>query len=107
MTSLSVGGTTVTDDTNKANALNNQFASVFTRENVSTIPVISGLSFPDMDNIQININGVAQLLSNLDPCTKGYRPRQNPNKVSKNVCNGNSSLSHIIVPGIVESGHGG
>ena len=36
---------------------------------------------------------------------QGYRPRQNSNKVSKIVLNGISSLSHIIVPGIIESGH--
>ena len=64
VSSLSVGGTMVTDDINKANALNNQFASVFTRENV---PVISGPSFPDMNDIHIEVNGVTQLLSNLDP----------------------------------------
>jgi len=40
---------------------------VFTRENVSTIPDLSSSSFPDMDDIQINVNGVAQLLCNLDP----------------------------------------
>jgi len=40
---------------------------VFTRENVSTIPDLSSSSFPDMDDIQINVNGVAQLLRNLDP----------------------------------------
>ena len=82
VTSLSVGGTTVTDDTNKANALNNLFASVFTRENVSTIPLISGLSFSDMDNIQIDVNGVAQLLFNLDP-QKATGPDKIPTRFLK------------------------
>ena len=82
VTSLSVGGTTVTDDTSKANALNNQFASVFTRENVSTVPVISGVSFPDMDDIQIDVNGVAQLLSSLDP-QKATGPDKIPTRFLK------------------------
>jgi len=47
--------------------LNNQFASVFTREDTSTIPSISGPLYPDMDSIEIEVNGVTNLLTNLDP----------------------------------------
>jgi len=65
--SLSVRSTSVTDGFSKANTLNNQFASVFTREDISTIPSVSCPLYPDMDNIEIEVNGVANLLTNLDP----------------------------------------
>ena len=48
--------------TYKANALNDRFASVFTQENVSTRPSISGFLYPDMDKIDISVEGVMQLL---------------------------------------------
>jgi len=76
---LSVGSNTFIDDKDKANALNNQFASVFTRENLSGL---SSSSFPDMDDIQIDINGVAQLLHNLDP-QKATNPDNIPTKFLK------------------------
>ena len=72
---LSAGDTIVTNDLEKANALNNQFTTVFTIENASTIPGVSGPSFPDMDNIEIDVNGVARLLSNLRRSTQSYRTR--------------------------------
>jgi len=80
VSSLSVGGTRVTDGIHKANALNNQY--LCTRENTSTIPVISGPSFPDMDDIQIDVNGVAQLLFNLDP-QKATGPDRIPTRFLK------------------------
>ena len=55
------------DDLAKAKVLNNQFASVFTRENVSTSPTLSGTPFPDMENIEFSSQGVAKLLSNMKP----------------------------------------
>lgn len=78
--SLFVGGTTVTDDLDKANTLKNQFVWAFIKEDVSNIPGIGGPLYPSMDNIEIDINGVAHLLSNLDP--QRLQPRWNPNRVS-------------------------
>lgn len=37
ISTLIVEGNTITDDLDKANALNNQFISAFTQENISTI----------------------------------------------------------------------
>ena len=62
--------------------MNNQFTTVFTIENASTIPGVSGPSFPDMDNIEIDVNGVARLLSNLDP-HKATRPDRIPTRFLK------------------------
>ena len=41
--------------------------SVFTQENISTIPDIPGPSYPAMDSIEITIEGVISLLTNLNP----------------------------------------
>ena len=65
---LFVDETTKTDDDlDKAKVLNNQFASVFTRENTSMSSTLSGTPFPDMENIEFTSQGVAKLLSNLKP----------------------------------------
>ena len=64
---LSVDGNLITNDSDKANALNNQFASVFTQENISSIPTASGPTYPDMDGIEITTKGIRRLLSNLNP----------------------------------------
>ena len=45
ISTLIVEGNTITDDLDKANALNNQFVSAFTQENVSTIPGSYSWSF--------------------------------------------------------------
>jgi len=66
ITSLSVEGSTFTEDIDKANALNSQFKSVFTVEDTSVMPKVSGQPFPDVDCIEVNVEGVCQLLSNLD-----------------------------------------
>ena len=56
---------TTDNDLAKAKLLNNQFTSVFTRENTNMIPTLSGTPFPDMDHIEITVDGVTNLLSNL------------------------------------------
>ena len=71
ITSLLVEGNTITEDVDKANALNSQFKSVFTVEDTSVMPKVTGQSFPGMDSIEINVEGVNQLLSNLDPQKAG------------------------------------
>ena len=58
---------TIDDDLEKTTILNNQFASVFTRENTNMLPILSGTPFPYMQNIEFSIQGVAKLLSNLKP----------------------------------------
>ena len=53
------------DGRSKAEILNNQFKSVFTKEKSSDIPTPYGPNFPPISNIQVNINGVQKLLSNI------------------------------------------
>ena len=46
---------------------NNQFKSVFTREDLERIPEMPVSSFPSINNIDICPNGVFKLLSELNP----------------------------------------
>ena len=58
-------GKLLADGRSKAEILNNQFKSVFTKEKSSDIPTPYGPNFPPIGNIQVNINGVQKLLSNI------------------------------------------
>ncbi len=52
----------------KSEILNQQFASVFTKEDTSEVPEIPGPSpYPDLPPIQVNVQGVSKLLSGLNP----------------------------------------
>ena len=51
--------------------MNDQFASVFTREDTSFAPGASGASYPTMTPINVTVNGVESLLSNLDKIKAG------------------------------------
>ena len=64
---LKIEGNTITDDLDKTNALNNQFVLVFTQEDISIILDIPGPPYPAMDTIEITIEGVTRLLTNLNP----------------------------------------
>jgi len=55
-------------NSDKANILNDQFFSVFTREDTSFIP---GDTYPAMTPVNVTVNGVESLLSNLDPGKAG------------------------------------
>ena len=55
---LLFNGETYTDSAAKANILNNQFVSVFTKDDN---PI------PDIEQLSIGVNGVYNLLVNIDP----------------------------------------
>ena len=50
----------------KAEVLNKQFCSVFTKEN-NNIPIMNSRPYPPMNNIVFSINGIQRLLQNLKP----------------------------------------
>ena len=50
-----------------AETLNNQFKSVFTVEDLESIPEMPASSYPSINNIDISPNGVFKILSELDP----------------------------------------
>ncbi|XP_072051490.1 uncharacterized protein [Amphiura filiformis] len=51
----------------KANLLNRQFASVFTKDDTSTLPDLGPSTHPPMNGIQITNQGIVKLLKNLNP----------------------------------------
>ena len=69
----------------KANALVNQFTSVFTKENTETIPSIH-LVFPAMPDITFGVEGIAKLLSNINH-TKTGGPDNLPARFLKETAN--------------------
>ena len=68
-------GQPISNSEDKANALNNYFKSVFTRENLSTLPTVSDTPshIPDMPNLTISQQGIQNLLSTLE-VQKGSGP---------------------------------
>ena len=55
------------DSQKKSDILNNQFQSVYTREDTSNLPDKGPSPHPTMKNITVNIPGVIKLLKNLNP----------------------------------------
>lgn len=51
----------------KAKIPNNQFCSVFTKENLENQPVKGPSSFPTMPNINVTLNGVIKCIQRLNP----------------------------------------
>ena len=72
-------GKTYTQSTAKANILNKQFASVYTKEDQSSIPSLHGESFPDIGTLHIESNGYEKLLSELNP-HKATGPDNTPSR---------------------------
>ena len=70
------------DSKGKAEALNHQFVSVFTDENTSSQPKLNGSPSPDIDHLEITVEGVRKLLSNVNP-KKANGPDNIPNRVLK------------------------
>ena len=64
---LFYNGQTYTDSEGKANALNNQFVSVFTNEDQFPLPHIPNKPTPDISQITINVEGVFNLLTKIEP----------------------------------------
>ena len=103
ITTLTVEGNTITDDTDKANALNDQFKSVFTIEDTSVTPEVPGLPIPDMDCIEVNVEGVTQVLSNLD-AQKAGGPDNIPTRFLKEFSSELTPCLTILFQGSLEQG---
>ena len=76
-----VVGPTHTNDHDKANALNNQFTSVFTSERYN-IPVIDPSLYSSMPPFDIGTNGIIKQLKNLNQ-NKATGPDELPARVLK------------------------
>ncbi len=64
---LKSNGQLISDNTSKADILNKQFESVFTHEDTTHMPCIDKQHYPQMPDINITVDGVEKLLSDLDP----------------------------------------
>ena len=60
-------GKTSNDTIDKANALNNQFQSIFTEDSENIMPEIGDKRYNTMNDINITLNGVAKILKALNP----------------------------------------
>ena len=75
-------GKDITNAEETAELLNQQYASVFTKESANSTPSIGNHQFPTISNLEIESQGIAKLLSNLDP-KKANGPDQLPTRVLK------------------------
>ena len=79
---LQVDGKPYTDSSSKADILNNYFSSVFTKDDQSLPPNISSEPVPNISQITVEVDGVYNLLTNLDP-HKATGPDSIPPKLLK------------------------
>ena len=74
VSTLLIDNQSVSDPKGKAITLSNQFQSVFTRENLSNVPILgANTCIQAMSSIPFNVNGIQNLLSILDP-NKAHGP---------------------------------
>ena len=68
ISTLFIDNQSIFDPKEKTIALSNQFQSVFTREDLSSMPILeANTNTQAMPSILFNISGIENLLSNLDP----------------------------------------
>ena len=102
--SLNVNGSTIQDSKCKADALNNQFASVFS----NPIPVIKhqvnvNEHFPQMKEIEINKNGVLKLLTNINE-HKATGPDEIPGKLLKILAPNTAEIYTLLFEASLQQG---
>eukprot|EP00794_Sanderia_malayensis_P006479 gene6479-7218_t len=96
-------GKDITNAKDKAEVLNQQYASVFTKENTNSLPSIGDSQFPTISNLEIESQGIAKLLSNLDP-KKANGPDQLPTRVLKEAATEIAPILRYIFIKSLESG---
>jgi len=83
VSSLEKNGALQHDSKSKANILNNQFKSVFTREDHETdLPAMMTPAYPSIPDLKITVEGIAKLLSQIDT-SKATGPDNIPNVMLK------------------------
>ena len=96
-------GQYVSDAAGKATTLNQQYASVFTHENLSDIPRKGSSPYPVMPEIQVDERGVLKLLSQLNP-HKACGPDALPARVLKETAQQLAPALTIIFRRSLETG---
>lgn len=90
-------------DNTKANALVDQFTSVFTQEDLDNLPELPQ-AFPDMPHITFGEHGVEKLLSNINP-SKAGGPDQVPARFLKETAKAVSPMYTHLFRQSYEQGH--
>ena len=67
VSTLQVNGKEMVSGKEKANALNEQYCSVFTSEDLTNIPNLDGEPLPTIGSLMIDTEGVEKLLQGIDP----------------------------------------
>ena len=75
-------GSMASSDTGKAEALNTQYQSVFTKEDLINLPQINDVNIDRMPNITFSLNGIVKLMENLN-INKSNGPDQIPIRILK------------------------
>ncbi|XP_072042974.1 uncharacterized protein [Amphiura filiformis] len=93
---LQVDGKEMVSGKDKANALSNQYCSVFTTENLSFIPTVAADPIPTIDDLRVDTEGVVKLLHNINP-KKASGPDGVPSVILKELSKELAPpLSHIF-----------
>ncbi len=89
---LSSAGIAYSDSKAKSDILNEQFCSVFTDEDLCTIPSLGSDQHPDMQDINVSVTGVTKLLMNIN-----LRKASGPDKIPGRLLQG---LASEIAPAL-------
>ena len=96
---LKMGNTIVSDGQGKAEALNTQFASVFTKEDQTSIPSLGTSNIQSIPDLVIHEGGVLKHLQDLSP-NKAPVPDQIPPWFFEDVCIKTGTIVNRLVPGL-------
>ena len=88
-----VNNSTISESQEKTNIINQQFSSVFTNEKVSSLPDLEVSPYNPIVLEDINVEGVAKLLSNLQP-HKAHGPDGIPAYLLKETATSMAPLLH-------------
>ena len=79
----------------KANILNCQYQSTFTKEDINQVPTPSGTPYPDREEIEVDEDGIRELLQKTNP-RKATDPDNIPVRILKDCASELASLLTII-----------
>ena len=100
---LKTDGVAHSDPATKAAILNDQFCSVFTEEETSSIPSLGNSPHPDVLSFTIGVEGVRKLLADLDP-HKATGPDNIPTKFLKDNAEGLAPALTLLFSASVTQG---
>ena len=102
VSTLQQNGISCSDNQSKADFLNSQFSSVFTKDDSSSLPDMDLGLYPNIFNFVVSTSGVTKILQELDP-SKSPGPDKIPSKTTQIYSYGSISLSYVIILGFFTS----